>query len=172
MGEKRWCHIFHFDEHWINGSKSMEMGVKQILMNPQYTCTFFIVLMYLRFLYICLAFSPKSMKKEKIIKFWLCFGLKPCLIQFYASKSLCLSTAWVVEEFCVTEEISAMELNLSDLKITLDINCLTSPSEMDFENTRRPSYFRASSYNSVSSEQSPRVSECENTEVESSYDPG
>lgn len=83
-----------------------------------------------------------------------------------------MSTAWVVEEFCVTEDISAMELNLSDLKITLDINCLTSPSEMDFENTRRPSYFRASSYNSVSSEQSPRVSECENTEVESSYDPG
>lgn len=112
------------------------------------------------------------MKKEKFIKFNFLGGLEPCLIQFYASKSSILSTAWVVEEFCVTEEISAMELNLSDLKITLDINCLTSPSEMDFENTRRPSYFRVSSYNSVSSEQSPRVSECENTEVESSYDPG
>lgn len=62
----------------------MEMGVKEILMNPQYTCTFVKVLMYLRFLFICLAFSPKSMKKEKFIKLNLCFGLKPCLIQFYA----------------------------------------------------------------------------------------
>lgn len=112
------------------------------------------------------------MKKENLLNLIFIFGLEPCLIQFHASKSSRLSTAWVVEEFCVTEDISAMELNLSDLKITLDINCLTSPSEMDFENTQKPSYFRASSYNSVSSEQSPRVSECENTEVESSYDPG
>lgn len=139
------------------------------MIKPQYTFCHSAVLMV--FVPLPGLFS-KVNEKRKFIKFDFYFRLEPCLIQFHASKSSRLSTAWVVEEFCVTEDISAMELNLSDLKITLDINCLTSPSEMDFENTQRPSYFRASSYNSVSSEQSPRVSECENTEVESSYDPG
>lgn len=143
--------------------------LKKILIKPQYTFCHSAVLMV--FVPLPGLFS-KVNEKRKFIKFDFYFGLEPCLIQFHASKSSRFSTAWVVEEFCVTEDISAMELNLSDLKITLDINCLTSPSEMDFENTQRPSYFRASSYNSVSSEQSPRVSECENTEVESSYDPG
>ena len=66
-----------------------------------------------------------------------------------------------------------MELNLADLKITLDINCLTCPMETDFfESSQRTNYFRMSSINSTSSEQSPRVSESDNTEVASSYDAG